>query len=264
MGCVRARQQNLLSSLSMPYRLPMMDSQAKLSADIAFPSFRLLPDADLDVLADALGDPTRRAIFHYVTESHTALTAGEVGDYFNVHRTVARAHLEHLLETKLLQASTRRNPGGGRPPKVYSRSGRRLDLQLPARQYEVLASLLLGSLESFGDAATMVVEEVGSEFGKKLAEESKGEGADPLQPLAEAGADVETQSDGNRVDITLRNCLYREIAAPRPRLVCALDRAIIRGMLSATGSSYSLDTALLRSDEEAACRLIFTKDRRVT
>lgn len=261
-SCVYHGQQNLLSPAHRSYTIYPMNSHVTPSGNSSYPSLRLLPEAALGLLADALGDPTRRAIFQYVAESKAPLTAGDVGEYFGVHRTVARAHLERLVETDLLESGTQHTSEGGRPPKVYSRSERRLDLQLPARQYELLADLLLESLESFGEAAEMMAEKVGFAFGEKLGAAYHEEAADPLQPLIDAGAEVVTEANTERVDVTVQNCLFREIATRRPRLVCTLDRAIIRGMLSVTGKMYSLGPALKRTDEEDACRLTFVEDRR--
>ncbi|RPI30085.1 MAG: hypothetical protein EHM52_03890, partial [Actinomycetota bacterium] len=97
----------------------------------------------LGKLADAFSDPTRRAILHHVLEAETPVSAGEVGDVFGVHRTVARAHLEKLVETGLLETATRRRATGGRPAKTYTSSGERLEVMLPPRRYEPLARLLL-------------------------------------------------------------------------------------------------------------------------
>ena len=50
-------------------------------------------DRSVGKLADAFGDPTRRAILRHVLDAETPLSASEVGEVFGVHRTVARAHL---------------------------------------------------------------------------------------------------------------------------------------------------------------------------
>src|SRR5665648_224072 len=131
-------------------------------------SLSLPADSQLDVLADALGDPTRRGIFKYVAESAEPVTAADVGATFGVHRTVARAHLERLSDTGLLVSDFLHRPEGGRPPKVYRRSSTRLDLQEPVRQYQMLAELLLHTLERFGDAGEVLVSEIGRDFGRQL------------------------------------------------------------------------------------------------
>ncbi|MCL5942284.1 MAG: helix-turn-helix domain-containing protein [Actinobacteria bacterium] len=218
------------------------------------------PAAQLDLLADALGDPTRRAIFKYVAEAAEPVTAADVGLTFGIHRTVARAHLERLVETGLLQADFRHRPEGGRPPKVYSRSEQRLDLQLPVRQYEMLAELLLSTLEHFGDAAQVITEQVGFAFGRRLAALRPAvPGDSPVAALLEAGAELTLERHGDRVRVEVRECLFREVATRRPRLVCTLDRAVLRGLLSSTEGEVVLYEASRRNEHHDVCSLVYAK-----
>lgn len=222
-------------------------------------SLRIPADAQLDLLADALGDPTRRAIFKYVAEADEAVTAADVGATFGVHRTVARAHLEKLLETGLLVSDFLHKPEGGRPPKVYSRSDTRLDLQEPVRQYQVLAELLLYTLERFGDAGEVLIREIGRDFGRQLATstEDTEDIAQRLAPLSQAGAEMRVEVDGDRVTVRTGNCLFREVATRRPRLVCLLDQAIVTGLLSTGDRPYELSTSRRRSEGDDTCALVF-------
>ncbi len=222
-------------------------------------SLTMPAEAQLDLLADALGDPTRRAIFKYVAEAEAPVTAADVGATFGVHRTVARAHLEKLLETGLLVTAFLHKPEGGRPPKVYSRSDTRLDLQEPVRQYQVLAELLLYTLERFGDAGEVLVREIGTDFGRQLAAsaEDTNDLTERLAPLTEAGAEMRVEVDGDRVTVHTGNCLFREVATRRPRLVCLLDQAIVTGLLSGEKRPYVLTGAHRRGVGHDVCSLVF-------
>jgi len=216
-------------------------------------------DSQLDLLADALGDPTRRAIFKYVAETDHPVTAADVGATFGVHRTVARAHLEKLTDTGLLITDFLHKPEGGRPPKVYSRSEKRLDLQEPVRQYQVLSELLLHTLERFGDAAEIIVHDIGAGFGRQLAA-SVSDDADlgeRLAPLVEAGAQLQYEVNGDTVELHTGNCLFREVATRRPRLVCLLDQAIVTGLLSGGGRPYELVDSNRRTTAHDVCTLVF-------
>lgn len=217
------------------------------------------PPSTLDLVAEALGDPTRRTIFLHLCDSATAQTAAEVGRRFGIHRTVARAHLERLVEHELLTAHFRRSPGeGGRPPKVYSRSERRLQLQVPMRQYELLASLLLGTLEQFGPAADLLVGQMGFAFGQSLAIGGHGHSPqDRLEPLVRAGARCSAVADEQAIHVELCDCVYREVAPLRPNLICTLDRAIVAGLLSTPDDAYTLRDAQRRCPEDDRCRLTF-------
>jgi len=215
-------------------------------------------DSQLDVLADALGDPTRRGIFKYVAESAEAVTAADVGATFGVHRTVARAHLEKLTDTGLLVSDFRHRAEGGRPPKVYRRSDTRLDLQEPVRQYQMLAELLLHTLERFGEAGEVLVGEIGRDFGRQLASTAPArdsvEGL--LAPLSRAGADMHFEVEADRVIVHTGNCLFREIATQQPRLVCLMDKAIVTGLLSSGDRPFALVDHRRRGEHDV-CTLIF-------
>jgi predicted ArsR family transcriptional regulator len=218
---------------------------------------RFAQTIQLDQLADALGDPTRRAIFTFVTGSAEPLTATDVGRSFGIHRTVARAHLERLVETGLLASQPRHRPEGGRPPKVYTRNDRRVDVQLPPRQYEMLAELLLETLDRFGEAAEVLAQNVGFTFGQRLSStETEDTVLSRLQPLVEAGADFDAWLEGDRVGIQMRNCLFHELARRRPGLVCTMDRAILQGLLSIGSETYTLEQ-VTHSESGGHCRLMF-------
>ena len=189
-----------------------------------------------------------------MAETSDPVTAGDVGITFGIHRTVARAHLEKLVETGLLAAEFRHRPEGGRPPKVYRRSEKRVDLQMPARQYELLAELLVDALGRFGEAAELVVKEVGFEFGRQWADTvGGGSPHDCLAPLAQAGAEISTSEPDGELRITRRNCLFREVSTRRPRLICILDGAITDGLLSRADRPLTLREWTRRGGEETAC-----------
>ena len=216
------------------------------------------PVAELDRLAEALGDPTRRAIYRFVAQSLRPVTAGDVGAEFGIHRTVARAHLERLVDGGLLSATFQHRAEGGRPPKIYVRGDNRIELQFPARQYQALAEVLLRTLERFGDAGPVLAEQEGLAFGRQLAGEVADLSLDErLAVLRGAGADPEVSADGDTVTLRLRNCLYRELSTSRPDLVCALDRAVVRGLFAAGERPYRLIDATRRTSEDDVCNLVF-------
>lgn len=213
---------------------------------------------ELDRLADALGDSSRRAIFLAVREADRPLTASEVAASFGLHRTVARGHLERLVEFGLLTSSYLHRGEGGRPPKVYSGGQTRVSLQLPARQYQLLADLLLQTLQKFGDAAYLMAQQVGRSYGQKLAETADGEGwQERLQILRRAGADLQAENQAGEVRLSLNDCLFREISGERPGLVCALDRAMMEGLLSNGTTRYVLGEVHRRCEGDDVCRLSF-------
>ena len=219
------------------------------------------PPTDLDLLADALADPTRRAIFLHLSESGEGETASEVGRRFGIHRTVARAHLERLAERGLLRTDFRHRSEGGRPPKVYARTEDRLTLELPLRRYELLVDLLLGTLDQFGEAGHVLLQSMGLAFGRSLAAGAHGEGLEArVAQLARVGARVGVHKDADGVHVELLDCLFREAAERRPHLVCTLDRAIVAGALCDSQPGYTMACAVRRTPERDSCLLTFVPD----
>ena len=100
---------------------------------------RFAAGSDFDLVAETLADPTRRSIFRHISAAIRPQSAAEVAEAFRVHRTVARSHLERLVEGGLLCSRPHRQARkGGRPPKIYYPSEQRIDLQVPARQLSLI------------------------------------------------------------------------------------------------------------------------------
>src|ERR671936_2467101 len=104
---------------------------------------------------DAIGDRNLRTTLLFVREQQGAVTADEVAAAHRIHRNVARARLERLVEAGLLLASFERRsgrsgPGAGRPAKVYRVAPELRAIELPPRRYEDLLGLLLDTIPTRG------------------------------------------------------------------------------------------------------------------
>ena len=211
----------------------------------------------LERLADAFGDPRRRAVYRHLREAGEPLTASEVAARFGVHRTVARAHLERLAELGLVETGTRRRAGGGRPAKTYRATAVAVEAVVPARRYERLARLLLELVEREvgGARAKGVARALGREQGERAAAAAAAAGEPPRLPpgevvrlLNEAGYEARLAADGRAPVIEIRNCVYRELAARYPDVVCSFDQGMLLGMLGASPESYRRTSALCQGD----------------
>ncbi len=92
----------------------------------------------------ALSDPTRRRLYASRPEGVGREEAAEAA---GITRSLAAFHLDRLVEEGLLSTEYRRltgrsGPGAGRPAKIYRRSGRQISLNLPPKNYELLARLM--------------------------------------------------------------------------------------------------------------------------
>ncbi len=214
--------------------------------------------ARLDRMGDVFGDGTRRNMYRHVLAADEPLSASEVAAVFGLHRTVARAHLERMVEVGLLQVGLRRRAAGGRPAKVYSPSDERVEVAVPARRYEALARLLLRLVVDTtpGSRAVKAAVDVGLEHGSDLARSSAGANGDRFTPheavgwLSEAGYRVKlVDCDEACATVDVSNCVYRELALGYPGLVCAFDRGMLCGMLGVPVERHEQPKSLVAGDD---------------
>jgi len=215
----------------------------------------------LGKLADVFGDPTRRGIYRHLRAASEPLSASEVAEVFGVHRTVARAHMERLMDLGLVESGTRRRSSGGRPAKTYVLTGDRLEVMLPPRRYERLSRFLLRLIDSAVDpeVAGELAFALGREFGAETAVEIAGDDAQAPVKLApravvawmdEAGYSV-SLDDGAKgvVAVEVHNCVYSELAKDYPDIVCPFDRGTVCGMLGVKPSAHTQTHSMSAGDD---------------
>ena len=100
---------------------------------------------------DAIGDRDLRETILFARAQPLPVTADEVAAAHQIHRNVARARLERLVEAGLLVASFERRtgrtgPGSGRPAKTYRVAPQLSALEFPERHYEQLIGLIVETL----------------------------------------------------------------------------------------------------------------------
>jgi predicted ArsR family transcriptional regulator len=214
--------------------------------------------ARLDRIGDVFGDGTRRGIYRHVLSAEQPLSASEVAEAFGLHRTVARAHLERMVEVGLVQVGLRRRPTGGRPAKVYSPGKERVEVAVPARRYEALARLLLRLVADTTPEprAVQSAVDVGYAHGVDVAHTFSDAKADRFTPheavgwMTKAGYRVKLEEcDGASATIDVANCVYQELALEYPDLVCAFDRGMFCGMLGASLEGHEQPMSLLAGDD---------------
>ncbi len=204
-------------------------------------------NATVSAITDAFGDPTRRAIYLYVRDrggdlgATTSAVAGHVG----VHPNVARHHLDKLAAGGYLEVQTGKVAGGGagRPSKRYVAVAD-AGTDFPVRSDDLLLSLLGRALTRMSAAdAEAMAEEVGAEYGRAMAAGLRGEqleaGHRSLRSAIQAVADALTahgfaahaESRNDQLRIINDHCPFGDVATEHP-VICAVDRGMVRGMLS--------------------------------
>lgn len=212
---------------------------------------------------EAFGDATRRALYQRLLESEEPLSAGELAGQFGIHRTVARSHLERLVEADLLKIATRRHERGGRPAKIYSPSDERFELLLPPRRYESLAAAMLQLATDLAPKTRAIdlALSAGYERGREVAQAELGASGVVSRArvaavagwLAANGYRVRLDDDSNNhCGFTVGNCVFHEVAELAPEIVCGYDCAFIRGLAGADAQEHRLASCILTGDR--VCR----------
>ncbi len=224
-------------------------------------------EQEIERLAGALGDPTRRKVFFVVREAGSPQTKDDIADAVGIDRRLAGFHLDKLVEQGFLEADFRKRerggPGAGRPPKVYSLAATEAAVTLPERHYDVLAQLLLEAMAEPGTPEEQL-EHVGFAFGQSLAKDqlTRGESVfTPTQAIAEVVRILTrfgfaAESGGATQDhTTIRacSCPFEEMAFHDPVRVCGLDRSIWRGVLSVYAPGATIETTATRPEGDEAC-----------
>ncbi len=231
----------------------------------------------VNAVTSAFGDPTRRDIYLLLHEHPDGLTASEVASHAGVHANVARHHLDKLTSGGYLDISKRSNPGAGRPAKVFTATEPSLHLEFEVGHDDILITLLGKALSRLDpeDAAQMA-EEVGLEFGRKMAGDVGMDDADSshrsfrsaLHIVADALSahgfaaraerqDEQTAADDPQLHIVAGHCPFGDVAIEHP-VICAVDRGMVKGLL---GSLYgetqvALTSSVAQGDEACVTDVI--------
>jgi predicted ArsR family transcriptional regulator len=203
--------------------------------------------ATVSAITDAFGDPTRRSVYLFVRDHSgpDGVTASAVSDEVGVHPNVARHHLDKLAAGGYLEIQSGKVAGGGagRPSKRYFAVADAIT-DFPVRSDDLVLSLLGRALTrlSPGDAEQMA-EEVGAEYGRAMAAGLNGDALDAghrsmrsaMQAVADAltahGFAAHAESRNDRMRIINDHCPFGDVALEHP-VICAVDRGMVRGMLS--------------------------------
>jgi predicted ArsR family transcriptional regulator len=223
-------------------------------------------------LSVVLADETRYRIYRSIAERpQEVVTVAEVALSFGLHPNVARMHLGKLEQAGLLETGLRKTHGGGRPARLYSLSGEVSSFDVPPRRYDLLSRLALTALAQRGsdDDVLRICRDAGRAEGNRYVAErgkpkssSKKSSADLVRRVAEQqGLLPEVRWDGDELRVLVHNCVFREVAATRPDLVCPMHRGFFEGLIDAVVGDvremYVVDDASI-SRGALACQLGFT------
>ena len=235
--------------------------------------------AAVSAITDAFGDPTRRRIYLF-TRDHggvDGVTASAVALEVGVHPNVARHHLDKLAAGGYVEVVGRAAAGerrAGRPSKRYvAVVSNAFHAGVPVRSDDLVLALLGRALDRLpGHVAEAMAEEVGATYGRTMAAGLTGDtlavGQRSLRSAMQAVADALTahgfaahmsSGAGEPPDGGLRiindHCPFGTVATDHP-VICAVDRGMVRGMLSALyadGDDVAVATASSKARGDTIC-----------
>ena len=203
--------------------------------------------ATVSAITDAFGDPTRRTIYLLVRDrgEDDGLTTAAVAEEVGVHPNVARHHLDKLAAGGYLEVHAGKvaGAGAGRPSKRYSAVADAIT-EFPVRSDDLVLSLLGRALTKLSPAeAEEMAEEIGAEYGRAMAAGLTGDAIEhghrsmrsAIQAVADAltahGFAAHAESRNDQLRIISDHCPFGDVAIENP-VICAVDRGMVRGMLS--------------------------------
>jgi predicted ArsR family transcriptional regulator len=194
----------------------------------------------------SLADPVRRALYQYVCEQPGPVSRDQSAAAVGVAAHRARFHLDRLESAGLLvsefaRVGDRSGPGAGRTSKLYRRAPVEVSVSLPDREYELAGRLMADAIsmsDADGTPVRAALEAVARAYGGAAAREAVGS-AKPVSSrtamdravdvLAEHG--YEPRRHESRVE--LANCPFHALAARQAALVCAMNHALVDGVVAA-------------------------------
>ncbi|HLA94050.1 MAG TPA: helix-turn-helix domain-containing protein [Actinomycetota bacterium] len=208
----------------------------------------------------ALADDTRFRLYRHLRLSGRPVPIRELAARLSLHPNTLRPHLRRLEEAGLVRREVRRGSSVGRPQTLYSAVEREPG---EGREYRLLAEILAGLVT--GTRARERAVGLARDWGEYLAirggpkpgtRAAARHGLAVLQEaMASAGFDPRFhRGSAGRVEVTLRDCPFRDLLEDHRELVCAIHRGLIEGMLGALKPPL----ALLEFEplaERGTCRL---------
>jgi predicted ArsR family transcriptional regulator len=195
-----------------------------------------------------LDEPVRRRLFDWLADVRRPVGRDEAAAAMAISRALAAFHLDRMAAAGLLDVEYRRlsgrtGPGAGRPAKLYRRSNVELQVSLPLRRYVVPGAILASALETSGE--TMPPESVAraaGDYGRDLGRRARrAAGSRPGRAPLHAALLDELRAQGyapkvrESGEVRLESCPFHDLAASHRDLVCGLNLALVRGVLTGLG-----------------------------
>ncbi len=225
----------------------------------------------------ALEDELRRGMYAFIRRARRPVSRDEAAASVGISRKLAAFHLDKLIEAGVLRA--RYEPVGGirkvgRTPKVYEPTELDIRVNIPQRQHDLLADILMDAVlterecESARDAAIRIAHDRGRQIG--VAERDRTRpgrlGAERALTLA-TGVLARHGFEPTRPDaacVRLRNCPFHPLTAKAPDLVCGVNHAFLTGLIEGLAACPTVEAVLDPRPGECCVALHSTRRPRTT
>lgn len=193
----------------------------------------------------ALDDELRSGMYEFIRQARRPVTRDEAAAAVGISRKLAAFHLDKLVDAGLLTARFEPVDGirkVGRTPKVYEPSDIDIRINIPPRQHDLLADILLQAVLSDSEdeparqAALRTARERGHGLGAAERERTRPGKLGVERALTHAetvlsrfGFEPSRQSPGC---VRLLNCPFHPLATQSPELVCGINHAFLDGLLT--------------------------------
>src|SRR5687768_10203981 len=210
----------------------------------------------------ALADDTRFRLYRYLGLSGRPVSVRELSTRLSLHPNTLRPHLRRLEDAGLVRRETRKASATvGRPQTLYAAVDRD---RHEGRDYRLLSEILAGLVS--GGRARERATALAREWGQYLAVQGgpkpgtrlpAGRNLAVLQEaMAQAGFDPRFRRAGEgTVEVSLRDCPFRDLLDDHRELVCSIHKGLIEGMLGALKPSLGL-VSFEPFAERTICRLV--------
>lgn len=217
----------------------------------------------------ALGEPVRRALYHYVVAQPESVSRESAAAGVGVAHHVAKFHLDRLeadglLDVEYSRPPGRSGPGAGRPAKLYRRSARHIAVSLPERRYDLAGRILADAVSAASGAGMPLdrsVREAAASAGRALGAQARQlPDEDPLDAVSGVLADVGFEPRVVDDRVVLGNCPFHSLAESHRALVCGMNLDLITGLLSVLPAAAGVEARLDPADGH--CCVTLNRPRR--
>lgn len=214
--------------------------------------------------AQALGDPTRHAIFRHIVEAGLPVDVAALTAHVGLHHNAVRQHLAKLVDAGLVVETRAAAGGRGRPRLLYEVAPGADSRWGVTGPYERL-SALLAEIVRTGDGPLEVGRRAGGRHRTTARRSAATEAPPPPGVAADGTAEVaaamaregfepEVRRRRERIEVVLHTCPYESTALADPGVVCALHRGLAEGV--AEGTDVTVEDLVARDPRRAGCRLL--------